>query len=148
MNNRLREIINYKTKGKQKPFADIVGWSPQYLGKLLHGDDFGLKPVRALLTALPEINARWFLLGQGTMLDGYSASELHRDTVSHIQKVLDLERFLPVMTAEEQKKYRELITGQGNSDFDEETRARWLERILEREQERDTRVEEAISKSE
>ena len=49
--------MEYKTRGKNKPFAEMVGWTPQYLGKLLHGSDFGLKPVLAVLRALPEINA-------------------------------------------------------------------------------------------
>lgn len=72
MNTRLRQIIDYKTNGKKKAFAELIGWKPQYLGKLLHGDDFGLKPVIALLTALPEINARWLLLGEGEIESRHS----------------------------------------------------------------------------
>ena len=63
MNNRLLDIIKYKTGGRQKPFAEILGWTPQYLAKLLRGENFGLQPVLTLLEKLPEINARWLLIG-------------------------------------------------------------------------------------
>lgn len=101
MNTRLRQIIDYKTGGKQKAFAELIGWRPQYLGKLLHGDDFGLKPVIALLTALPEIDARWFLFGEGEMLAADRMAGLKRGLMSNMQRVLELERFMCVMTPEE-----------------------------------------------
>ena len=69
MNERLLEIIRYKTGGRQNAFAELMGWSPQYLTKLVKGDNFGLQPVLAILSAFPEINARWLLFGQGSMLE-------------------------------------------------------------------------------
>lgn len=76
MNNRLAEIIKYRTGGKQTPFAALMGWSPQYLNKLVKGVDFGLAPVLAILQKLPEINARWFLLGEGEMLQASKLAEV------------------------------------------------------------------------
>ena len=38
MNERLLEIIRYKTNGKKMQFAEQLGWSPQYLTKLLNGE--------------------------------------------------------------------------------------------------------------
>ncbi len=90
-NKRLREIVNYKTRGKHKEFAELVVWKPQYLAKLLHGSDFGLKPVSAVLKALPKINARWLLRGEGQMLTDGNMGDLYRGTLNHIQAVLDLE---------------------------------------------------------
>lgn len=63
------DVIRYKTGGRQKPFAEFMGWTPPYLAKLLRGENFGLQPVLSLLEKLPEINARWLLLGQGSMLN-------------------------------------------------------------------------------
>lgn len=42
MNTRLLEIIKYKTGGRQREFADLLGWTPQYLAKLLKGENFGI----------------------------------------------------------------------------------------------------------
>lgn len=146
MNKRLREIVNYKTRGKQKEFAELVGWTPQYLAKLLHGSDFGLKPVLSVLKALPEINARWLLLGEGQMIDG-DMGDLYRGTLKHIQAVLDLERFIPVMSAEELEEYQQMIAGHKTAWFDPQARSKWIELSAERAQEVIGRVEEAERKS-
>lgn len=98
MNNRLKEIIVYKTAGRQKEFADLMGWKPPYLAKLLHGDNFGLQPVLTILERLPEIDARWFLLGDGTMLSGTGADFLLH---GRILSLLEVERCLPVLTPSE-----------------------------------------------
>lgn len=147
MNNRLREIVRYKTHGRQKDFAELMGWKPQYLAKLLHGSDFGLKPVLAILQALPEINARWLLLGEGEMLMDDRVSDLHRGTINHIQAVLELERFVPVMSPEELQEYEQMIVGHKKPDFSPSARSKWLERTLEREQEKNSRIDKAIDQS-
>jgi hypothetical protein len=134
MNKRLREIVQYKTNGKRKEFAALVGWTPQYLGKLLHGDDFGLKPVLAVLKALPEINARWLLTGEGQMMLDNAVSDLHAGVITHIKAVLDLERFIPVMSQEELTEFQQVLTG--HKAFTADTRAQWIARSAERIQER------------
>jgi len=64
LNERLKHLIELKTNGSQKEFAELMGWSPQYLTKLLKGEgEFGLKPVLTILSAFPEIDARWLLFG-------------------------------------------------------------------------------------
>lgn len=122
--------MEYKTRGKNKPFAEMVGWTPQYLGKLLHGSDFGLKPVLAVLRALPEINARWLLLGEGQMLLDNNASDLHDGIIGHIKAVLDLERFIPVMSPDELVEYQQVISA--HKAFGAEARANWIEKSAER----------------
>lgn len=147
INDRLRDIINYKTHGKHKQFAELIGWKPQYLAKLLRGDNFGLQPVLALLKALPEINARWLLLGEGEMLMDDKVSDLRRGAFNHIQAVLDLERFVPVMSPDELQEYERMITTHSTPDFSQDVRARWLDALHAREQERDARVESAKQQS-
>ena len=44
MNERLLELIEYKAGGKQIAFAEMMGWSPQYIAKLVRGENFGLSP--------------------------------------------------------------------------------------------------------
>ena len=144
MNNRLREIIKYKTGGKHKEFAALIGWTPQYLAKLLRGSDFGLRPVLSVLQAFPEINARWFLLGEGTMLD---TVELRRGTLDHIQAVLDIERFIPVMSPEELSEYEQMIAGHKRPEFSPVVRLEWLQRTYEKGQPSASRVDKAIEQS-
>lgn len=147
MKDRLKEIVRYKTHGRQKEFAELIGWSPQYLTKLLRGSDFGLKPVLSLLTALPEINARWLLLGEGSMLMDDRVSNLHVGTINHIQAVLDLERYVSVMTPEEQAEYEQIIVGHKKPDFSPSVKAEWMERLHERSQALSTIVDNAQKKS-
>ena len=65
MNERLLQFIEYKTNGKQADFALLVGWIPQYVSKLIKGENFGIRPVITLLKTFPELNARWLLTGEG-----------------------------------------------------------------------------------
>jgi hypothetical protein len=68
MNSRINEIIKYKTDGCRTDFAARMGWSRQYLSKLLRGVDLGITPVRSILATFPDIDARWLLLGEGKMI--------------------------------------------------------------------------------
>ena len=68
MNTRLLQIIDYKTAGSRKDFAELCGWSRPYLSKLLRGESIGLAPVCTILATFPDIDARWLLLGEGEMI--------------------------------------------------------------------------------
>lgn len=144
MNKRLREIVQYKTRGKNKPFAELVGWTPQYLGKLLHGNDFGLKPVLAVLRALPEINARWLLTGDGQMLLDNNASDIHAGIINHIKAVLDLEKFIGAMSPEELTEYQQMIAE--HKVFNADNRAKWIARSAEQEQRKEEKCRQRTAK--
>ena len=58
MNERLLQFIQYKTGGKQADFAELMGWSPRYLHKMLKEGGIGIRPIVALLEKFPELNAR------------------------------------------------------------------------------------------
>lgn len=133
MNTRLRQIIDYKTNGKKKAFAELIGWKPQYLGKLLHGDDFGLKPVLAILTALPEINARWLLLGEGEMLTPSGTATIRQEVFSHIEQMLNIERYMPYMTPKELGETEASILKGITPVFEQARIAEWGRLIAERE---------------
>ena len=75
MNKRLAQFIEYKTGGNQKEFARLLGWSPQYLHKMLKGDSMGIQPVISLLQVFP--------------------------ITSRIFGLLKLEEYIPVMNREE-----------------------------------------------
>ena len=131
MNERLAQFIEYKTGGNQKEFARLIGWSPQYLHKMLKGDSMGIQPVISLLHAFPELNARWLILGEGSMLD------IRRN----IMHMLELEKYIPVMNREELAE----LEG-GKTDFDEATRTRWRNELDKRQENIDSHFREAYRK--
>lgn len=147
MNSRLREIINYKTGGRQNPFAELLGWSPQYLAKLLKGENFGLSPVLTLLSTFPEINARWFLFGEGSMLEAGRLFELQRESMSHIMSLLDLDKYIPYMSGEEVREFDEAVQSGRKPDFSPDTVAKWQSLLDERNRALDARFAEAKAKS-
>lgn len=122
MNERLLKFIQYKTRGKQAEFASLMGWSPQYLHKMLKEGGIGIRPIIALLEKFPELNARWLLLGEGAMLNtGADAVK------SHLLKLLELEKYMPVMTPDELR-----LLEDGKTDFGTEAIARWEELLADR----------------
>lgn len=147
MNNRLLDLIKYKTGGRQSKFAEFIGWTPQYLAKLLRGDNFGLQPVLTLLEKMPEINARWFLFGEGSMLNDDKVFGLRRETYSRVQSILMFDRFLPVMSPEQIRRFEDVLGGKSYPDFSDEEVAEWEALLSARQQSLNARVEDAISKS-
>lgn len=117
MNRRLREIMEYKAGGNQAEFAAFMGWSPQYLHNLLRdGGSVGIRPVINLLERIPNLNARWLLLGEGAMLS--SGADAAKD---HLLRLLTLEKYMPAMSPEELRQ----LTDEGRTDFPPEDIARW-----------------------
>ena len=136
MQNRLLELIQYKTNGIQADFAELMGWSPQYLNKLIREGSMGIKPITALLEKFPELNARWLLLGEGVMID--SGYELMKN---HIFRLLQLEKYMPVMTSGELRELSE-----GKVDFDAETVEKWERLLIDRNEQISNRFKAAYQK--
>lgn len=144
MNNRLSEIIKYKTGGKQTQFASIMGWSPQYLNKLVKGIDFGLAPVLAILQKLPEINARWFLLGDGEMLQESKLTELRATAQSYILSILEMEKYLPVMSPSEVREFEQICIGELKPSFSPSQVADWKNKLEARNESINEKFNEAL----
>lgn len=147
MNSRLLSIIRYKTGGKQTEFAALMGWTPQYLAKLLKGENFGLQPILTVLSKMPEINARWFLFGEGDMMEGQKFSDIQKTMFENISKVLEIEKFMPVMSPEELRKYEQVVRGGRKPDFSPELVDKWQGLLRERQEETDAKFKAAASKS-
>lgn len=148
MNDRLQEIIRYKTGGKKIPFAELMGWSPQYLSKMLRGENFGVQPILTVLERLPEINARWFLFGTGEMLEIGKLFSLQRETMSHIQALLDLDKFIPYMSGEEVREFENAVREGRKPVFTADAERHWQERLTAHEKETEERFKAANIKSE
>lgn len=146
MNQRLTEIIKYRTGGKQTQFASLMGWSPQYLSKLVRGKDFGIAPVIALLQRLPELNARWLLLGEGTMLQDEKLTEVRATAQSYVLSILEMEKYLPVMTPTEVRAFEQMCIGEAQPQFSPEQVSQWQDRLGDRNRVIDDKFEEALCK--
>lgn len=147
MHNRLLEIIKYKTGGKQTAFAALMGWTPQYLAKLLRGENFGITPVVKIIEALPEINARWLLIGQGEMIESSKYTDLRKTMLETILSVLDLEKYMPVMTPEELHDYELVIQGHKKANFSPVLLKKWQGLLQLRENETNAKFHGAMRKS-
>lgn len=125
MHNRLRKIIELKTGGSQADFASLMGWTPQYLSRLVLGESgIGICPVVALLEKFPDLNARWLLLGEGAMVS--SGVDKAKE---HLLHLLSLEKYMPVMSPAELR----LLTEDGKTDFPADVVAHWDELLARRE---------------
>lgn len=147
MNDRLLSLVRYKTGGRQNKFADLIGWTPQYLAKLLRGEGFGLQPVLTLLEKLPEVNARWLLLGEGSMLVDDKVMGLRRDVYSRVQRILDFDKYIPVMSADEMRQFEALASGGAYPDYSDDDVARWESLLAERQSAIDEKFNDAMSKA-
>lgn len=147
MNGRLAEIIKYKTGGRQTDFASLMGWTPQYLTKLLKGIDFGIRPVLTIVSTLPEINARWLLLGQGDMLEIGKLYSLQREALAHIQSLLEIEKFVPFMAPEDLHEFEQAVTTGRSPVFSPDKLTSWQEQASERKIYLDAKFADANSKS-
>lgn len=136
MNTRLAQFIDYVTGGSKADFARSLGWSPQYLSGMLKDCRIGMNPLLTLLSKYPELNARWLLLGEGAMLT--ACSDAIKAQLVHL---LNIEQYLPVMTAEEQQR---IINNDYN--FDAETYAKWRELLAERRASIDGRIKAALER--
>ena len=140
-------IIDYKTGGKQTAFAKQLGWTPQYLAKLLRGENFGIQPVITLLSSFPEIDARWLLLGEGKMLANEAYTGIRQGMYAHIQDILELEKYLPYMQPNELHEFeQDVITGK-IPVFSPDTLSKWQRQASERENEINVKFAVAGGKS-
>lgn len=146
MNERLSQIIQYRTGGRQAQFAALLGWSPQYLSKLLRGENFGLAPIVTILRILPEIDARWLLLGEGEMLRNAKINQLSCAALQFVNSILDLEKYIPVMSPTELHEFERICVGKIAPKFNDEQIAAWQQRLTERETELNTKFQNALCK--
>ena len=91
-----------------------------------------------LMDSASGINASWLLLGEGQMED-YTTSGV-RDK---LLRIIDLERFIPVMSEDEVRRLAE-----GRTDFGSDTIARWERMVADRKERTDAIFREAYKRQE
>jgi hypothetical protein len=139
--------MNYKTGGKQTEFSALLGWAPQYLAKLLKGDNFGLQPVLAVVTKMPEINARWLLTGDGEMIISSKYDDIRKKMHESISNILDIEKYMPVMSPDELRNFEQVVVGKKKADFSPDIVEKWESLLSERNEEINAKFKAAGRKS-
>ena len=147
MKDRLQMIIDYKTGGRQTAFAKLLGWTPQYLAKLLRGENFGIQPVITILSTFPELDARWLLLGEGRMLASEAYTGIRQGMYAHIQGILELEKYLPFMQPDELHLFEQSVITGKMPVFSPDTVSKWKGQASERENELNVKFAVAGGKS-
>jgi hypothetical protein len=125
----------------------MVGWTPQYLSKLLKGENFGMQPILTILEKFPEINARWVLFGTGEMLEIRKLFDLQHDTMMYIQSILDIDKYIPYMSGEEIHEFEDAVKTGRKPVFSPETIAKWEEQANDKSDELEARFATANNKS-
>lgn len=147
MNDRLQAFIQYKTGGRQTDFASLVGWSPQYLGKLLRGGNFGLQPVLRLLTVFHDLSARWLLLGEGDMLQQDHLTRLRAGAVRVAEAIITAETLTPYMSPSELEEFTQAVQERREPVYSPDTLSKLRARADERRREIDARINAAKQQS-
>lgn len=107
INERVLEIIEMKADGNQKKFADMFGWKPQYVQKMVsEGGSVGLSPVKQILDRFLDINARWLITGEGERLDREVMINMRIGLYDQVKRLLEVEKYIPYMTYEELQAYK------------------------------------------
>ena len=106
-----------------------------------------MQPVLKICEAIPELNARWLLTGQGDMLTEDLRSGLRREALKKAQTIMDFERLIPVMTPDELRTFEKLLTGQREAVFSPDTLNSLNERASERVREINAKFAAAAAKS-
>jgi len=121
MKERIKTIINLKAHGKQKAFAEMMGWTSQYTHNLIAGSGIGLQPIMAILQRFPDIDARWLLTGEGMPISISGRANM----VTKLLDILDYDRYVKYMNEDEQLYYCSCLQSGEVPQFPEERVAVW-----------------------
>ncbi len=124
MGTRVRALVEIKAGGNRRAFCALLDWSPQYLNKIINGENIGLTPVMSLLRVFPDLDARWLLFGEGAMLDcGINAIK------DRLRSLISIERYMPVMSPDEIAQVEA-----GRVDWDICSINAWQEKLRDRDE--------------
>ncbi|MFV0289315.1 MAG: helix-turn-helix domain-containing protein [Mangrovibacterium sp.] len=90
MNQRIRLILDYK-RITAAEFANTIGVQPSNVSHVLNGRNNPSQIfIEKILSYYPEINARWLILGEGSMLDSSENAVLLNSSSRQAAKQIDL----------------------------------------------------------
>lgn len=64
--DRIKLLIDSLTGGSKTKFAAELGWSGQYLNRVINGTSgVGMQPIIAIVKRWPFVSATWLIMGNG-----------------------------------------------------------------------------------
>ena len=113
INERIAYLLERLSDNKPTRFGELIGSTPQYIKKITTpGGSVGLEPVSKILRAVPDLNARWLILGEGDPFDRKIQENGIRSEIGRRVKILTiLDKILPEMSLEELDQVEKSITG-------------------------------------
>ena len=97
MNERFRQVI-YKYFRNQSRAAEVLGYTPQQLSRIINGhDSISLQMIEALKNNLPKLNLNFLLMGEGDMEVKSEAEILLqiydlRQAIADKQKIIEMQK--------------------------------------------------------
>ena len=120
MKTRIRQLINAKTDGNLKKFADKCGVSQQTMINAVKKDTCTAQTLSKIMAAFPETNAHWLLTGEGDINRPYGLAYAEVKFLKMVLQTLELATLLPKMSAEQVLRFQS-ATAQGKMpEFTEE----------------------------
>src|SRR5690625_1024933 len=90
INERVLQLIEYKSGNNQKKFAESIGFAPQVISNIVSGRKS--KPsydvLNSIITSFVDINSEWLLNGEGFMLKEGS-DDIYIQTVYNNRKAIE-----------------------------------------------------------
>ncbi|WP_316851211.1 hypothetical protein [Pedobacter agri] len=127
INQRIRAIVDVKCGGNQRSFASKLEYTPQYVAKLVKdGGSVGLEPISKILQVFSDIDARWLILGDREMIEPGVINEVKYFLHQNIQDMLKIEQYLPFMTDDELKEYRNAAAKFTAYNYNDQQLKRWV----------------------
>jgi len=75
INQRLKEFVDHNNISAPDLYRKIGVSRMDYSGWITAGKPISVNKLQAILQLYPDLNARWLLLGEGTMMDNGSADQ-------------------------------------------------------------------------
>lgn len=144
MNTRLAKLIEVAYNGRQVDFADEVGMSAPQVNAYINGKKgLGITAVTTILKAMPELNARWLILGEGNMFLNDKVDVLRERMLRRAEHLATAERYIAVMSPEELVQFNQCLFSHRIFKYTAEQLERWQQLA----EERNARHVEAMAKA-
>lgn len=81
INDRIKKIRDIFCESNNTIFAKKLEYSAQFASGLCSKSSVGKNVIEKILTAFPDVNRSWLILGEGNMLKGDSVNQTNNGSV-------------------------------------------------------------------
>jgi len=124
INERIELIVKAKASSR-KEFASTIGWSIEYLNKLLHkGQGVGVKPITQIVETFPDIDANWLLTGAGFMFGSVEGALTQQYALR-----VECAKYIAVMSEKEVAQFLGEVNASSFDQFLRDNKDKWSEML-------------------